>query len=327
MFNRKAITDSHPMGACDLRLLLAQSSNIGAARLAHRVGTEAFVQGIRRFGFGAPSGVGLPADSAGILHRAPTDLGLASLGFGQGVAVTPLQLAMAVAALGNDGVRMKPRLVARVVDAHGVPEQVVKPEVAGVVVSPEHARAVVGMMVGVTEDSGGTGYTARVPGITVAGKTGTAQKAREDGRGYGADRISSFVALVPAEAPRLAVVVSVDSPSGPSKSGTAVAAPAVAQIIEGARGWIEEPEHEVTVAQAVTQLAPDQSLAAEAQLARTDGGWQMPDLTGQVLRDATRLLALADLRLSVEGHGRVVAQQPAPGSILPSGSRIALTLR
>ena len=267
MLQGKSITDTHPIGVCTLRELLAFSSNKGAARVGMAMGGDALVASLRDFGFGRPTGVGLPAEGHGRLRSAGAlgPLGLANVSFGQGISTTALQLGMAVGALGNDGVLMKPRLVARVVDTHGVPEWVSRPEAVRSVVSPQAARAVVAMMVGVTEDPGATGHEARVLGVRVAGKTGTAQKPRTDGRGYGAGRLASFVALVPAEEPALAIVVIVDEPSAGSHAGGVVAAPVVAEIASGAMahlGLLPAPD----VRQALASAASP-SLRGEAEIA------------------------------------------------------------
>lgn len=327
----KRIRDTHPVSIASLRTLLAHSSNIGASRLGLAVGAERLVELDRQFGFGARTGIALPAESAGSL-RAASELGplsVANVAFGQGLAITPLQLTMAIAALGNEGRLMRPRLVSQVVDAHGVTEVVTRPEVVRQVVSPETARAVVDMMVGVTEGEGATGVRGRVPGFRVAGKTGTAQKPSPQG-GYGRGRIASFVALVPAEAPRIAVLVVVDEPTRGSHVGGEVAAPVAARIAEYALAVLGvKPSRGIEQATPLADAvqAPPMAEAAPVSVEWAGDGWRVPDLTGQVARDAARLLAAADLSLTIEGHGRVVRQAPAAGAVVPAGSAVALQLR
>jgi cell division protein FtsI (penicillin-binding protein 3) len=182
---RAHIKDDHPHGVITIRELLKYSSNIGSAKLALKIGGEKFLgyfPAVRlrpahrdpaaRRADGRCSAS--PSTSSRSSSRPPRT--------GRGSTATPLQLAMAVAALGNDGVRMTPRIVSRIEDQHGVPEFVRPPTIAERVVSVETAREVVEMMVSVTEP-GGTATRAAIPGYRVAGKTGTAQKA-ENGR-YG----------------------------------------------------------------------------------------------------------------------------------------------
>ncbi len=225
------IRDTHPRDRCTVAEVIQVSSNVGAARLALDLGAERFLTYVSAFGFGEPTRVGLPAESGGTVRRIgevrPVEL--ATTAFGQGVSVTPLQLAMAVAALGNDGVLMRPRLVTRVVDAHGVPEQVHPPRSLRRVVSASTAAEVVRMMVAVTAP-GGTAPDVAVPGFVLASKTGTAEKPLRNGRGYGSGRIASFVTLVPAEEPAIAVVVVIDEPSRGSHYGGVAAGPVAATI-------------------------------------------------------------------------------------------------
>ena len=235
------IHDTHPMGPCTVADIIEHSSNVGAARLALDLGAEKFLTYFERFGVGRPVALGLPAEVRGFLRDAKNiqPIELATTAYGQGMSMNAVQLAMAIGALGNGGVLMRPRLVDRVVDAHGVPEVVTRPEPVRQVVSASVARSVVDMMVAVTET--GTGPLGRVPGFRVAAKTGTAEKALPNGRGYGPDRVATFVALIPAENPRIAVAVVVDSPSVGSRAGGVAAAPAAATIMASAMQHLGVP--------------------------------------------------------------------------------------
>lgn len=335
---RAHIKDDHPHGVITIRELLKYSSNIGSAKLALRVGADKFLSYFRHFGFGARTGIQLPGERTGVLRKADDikPIELATTAYGQGVTATPLQLAMAVATLGNGGVRMVPRLVTRIEDLHGVPEFVRPPTAAERVVSEATADEVVSMMISVTEP-GGTATRAAVPGYLVAGKTGTAQKA-ENGR-YGDGRIGSFVGLIPADDPVLAIVVSVDDPTIGSRYGGIVAAPAFAEIAAASLrhlGVAPDPE---LLAQAAAKpgaarapVAPPPEPPPPAPpsalvLAWTGDAWTIPDLAGRSLRDLSAAIGPAGLALRAEGSGVVVEQSPPAGTRLPPGAEVRVTLR
>lgn len=330
---RTRIRDDHPHGVVTLGEVIKYSSNICSAKLALQLGGERLIGYLRAFGFGARSGIPLPGERAGVL-RSPDKIKpieLATTSYGQGVTSTPLQLAMAVAALANDGVRMVPRLVTRVEDVHGVPEYVQKPAVAQRAVSAETARAVNAMMVTVTE-RGGTATRARIPGYRVAGKTGTAEKV-VDGRYSPTARIGSFIGFVPADDPVIAVVVAVDEPTRGSRYGGIVAAPAFAEIAELTLRHLGVPpdpellgdEPADTGLPAVASADPE---AEEKPRVVWEGeGWTLPDLRGLPMRDVLVALQGTGVDLRVHGSGTAVAQDPAPGAVVPPGGRVAVDFR
>jgi cell division protein FtsI/penicillin-binding protein 2 len=210
--------------------IVRNSSNVGAAMVATRLGRERFHDAIRRFGFGQPTGVDLPGEAAGLVAPPSQWLGsgLQTIGFGQGLSATPLQLLAAGAAIANEGVRVRPRVLRAVRDAEGRALQVAVPEVVGQAAPPVVARQVLAMMEGVVTH--GTGTLAQVEGYRIAGKTGTAQKPGPDGR-YLPDRyIASFLGIVPADRPQLVVLVMLDDPRGEYYGG-AVAAPVFRAVV------------------------------------------------------------------------------------------------
>jgi cell division protein FtsI (penicillin-binding protein 3) len=338
MLGRTSIRDDHPHGVLTIREVLKYSSNIASAKLALELGAGEFFGVLSRFGFASRTGIELPGERAGFLRdpRTVKPIELATTAYGQGVTATPLQLALAMAALGNDGVRMEPRLVVQVEDMYGVPEWVKAPKAAGRVVSERTADAVVEMMVSVTEP-GGTATRARVPGYRVAGKTGTAEKVK-DGR-YSDARIGSFVGLVPADDPRLAIVVVVDEPTQGSRYGGIVAAPAFATIAgEALRVLGVPPDPEPpAVAEGGDSGAGSGQRAAPSGERETTGarslsltwggsGWTLPDLTGRTMREVATSLAPAGVALSMVGSGRVVSQDPPPGAAVSSGTTVSIAL-
>ncbi|MBX5470284.1 MAG: penicillin-binding protein 2 [Thermoleophilaceae bacterium] len=210
--------------------ILARSSNVGAVKIGLRLGATRFDRWVRRFGFGRPTGVELPGEAAGIVptprHYSGSSLG--NLPIGQGLAVTPIQIAAAYEAIANDGVIHRPHIVA------GAPAP------ARRVISAATARAVSKMLEGVLAP-GGTAPEAKVAGYELAGKTGTAEKPDPVGGGYSKYKyIASFVGFAPARKPRLLVAVMVDEPQGDIYGGS-VAAPAFQKIVSFALPYLKIP--------------------------------------------------------------------------------------
>jgi cell division protein FtsI/penicillin-binding protein 2 len=213
--------------------ILSRSSNVGAVMLAQKLSAKRLAAWIDRFGFGRPTGVDFPGESGGIVLPLDKWTGstIGNVPIGQGIAVTPLQMAAVYAAIANRGVWQPPHLVERVGGS-----QVDLP--AGrQVISRSTAKALTRMMMSVVEE--GTGTEAAVSGYTVAGKTGTAAKA--EAGGYSDSRyVASFVGFAPARAPRVVILVSVDEPKGEIFGGQ-VAAPAFSQIAEFALHYLDVP--------------------------------------------------------------------------------------
>jgi len=226
---------SHPLTTTET---MKYSSNICTAKLALRLGLETFHRYLKAFGIGVKSGVDLPWESRGILRsvkRRWPKVSLANVAFGQGVAVTPLQLLTSISAIANGGILYRPKIVKEIRDHKGRVMQNFPTKRVRRVISETVARKTAVMMEAVVTGrnaSGrmdGTGKNAIIKGIRVAGKTGTAQKPRANGRGYGRGRIGSFIGFLPVEKPRLAILVVIDEPKG-SKYGGTVAAPAWRRI-------------------------------------------------------------------------------------------------
>jgi len=212
--------------------IIRRSSNVGTILWAQDLGAEALYEQLREFGLGSVTDLDFPGEARGILHPpgAWSGTSLPTIAIGQGVSATPLQMLTAYSALANGGVRPAPTLVLGTRDDDGV----FKPRRPGPslsVLPAAVAAEVVAMMEQVV--ASGTGTRAQVPGYRVAGKTGTAWKALSTG-GYGSkgnrSYVASFAGFLPAEAPRLAVIVVVDEPSGEIYSGGRVAAPVFAEF-------------------------------------------------------------------------------------------------
>jgi cell division protein FtsI/penicillin-binding protein 2 len=227
----RTIKEAHDRGAVSLSVgqILAQSSNIGAVKIGLRLGPQRFDKWVQRFGFGHQTGVELPGEQSGIVPRPKQYSGssLGNLPIGQGLAVTPMQMASAYQAIAMGGVTHKPHIVMG------------DPAPAHRVVSAQTAGEVSRMLEGVL-GAGGTAQEAQVPGYRLAGKTGTAEKPDENG-GYSKSKfVASFIGYAPARKPRLLVAVMVDEPQG-SIYGGVVAAPAFEKIVSFALPYLGIP--------------------------------------------------------------------------------------
>jgi cell division protein FtsI (penicillin-binding protein 3) len=245
------IHDHEKLGWMTFAQMIQKSSNIGAAKTGMLLGDQRLYRYLQAFGFGQRTDIDLPGEVAGLL-KSPREWGrrsLASISMGQEVGVTPLQMVSAVSAIANDGVLMKPFIVSQVRDQKGQPVKEALPQVRRRVVSPATARMLTTIMEGVVTN--GTGTKAAIPGFRAAGKTGTAQKVDPRTGAYSsALSIGSFVGFVPADAPRLAMIVVIDEPQGEAWGGI-VAAPVFRRVGEQVLTYMGVPrDDQVKIAMA-----------------------------------------------------------------------------
>ena len=233
----RILHDHRPHGLLTFREVITQSSNIGVAKVAMRLGPQKLYHGMQAFGFGQPTGIELPGEAAGTVKHPsqwskPT---LTTVPMGHEVAVNALQLAQAVSVVANGGLLVKPRIIKAVLDPSGQVVQKTSPQVVRRVVTRAVAAQMKEILRGVVEE--GTGQMAAVPGFPAAGKTGTAQKIEPTG-GYSHSRfMASFAGFVPADQPRLTVVVVVDEPRGTYYGGT-VAAPVFRRVASNTLAYL-----------------------------------------------------------------------------------------
>ncbi len=325
--------------------ILAKSSNVGTIKLALRLGPDRLHHYLERFGFGRPTDVDLPGEEDGLLRPVSqwSRISIGALAIGQELAVTPLQVVRAVAAIANGGYLVRPYVVRQVLSPGGDLLQESAPQLERILsettaLEMKHALARV-----VTE---GTGGAAALRGYSSAGKTGTAQKF-VDGRYSDSLYVASYVGFAPLEEPRLAAIVVINEPQGRYYGGH-VAGPAFKEVMERAllalRVPPDQPEPPVPPAPRVAELAPpasvsvgDEPLAAEALeetvltlidqdrqpspvLQLETGLVAVPDFTGKSLRDVVRECGSRGLQLKVSGSGLAVGQRPLPGRRVRRGA-------
>ena len=313
--------DVHEHAVLTLPEVIKYSSNIGAAKLAERVGRARLYDYICRFGFGQPTGIDLPGETAGILRPVSrwTEPDLYTHSFGQGISISAIQLAAAYATIANEGNLLRPYVVKEVVSPQG---EVVKrnpPTPVRRVISAQTARRIRAILTGVCQE-GGTGTAAALPGLSVAGKTGTAQKVDAASGRYQRGRyVASFVGFFPADAPRLLILVVLDEPGWPYYGGL-MAGPVFKSIAEQTLAYLGRPASEAPVL-AEPQPAEQQPLRPEAVVTDEDvlstlAAGRMADLRGMTQRRVLRLLQAARVDAQFSGSGFAQHQWPEPGAQL-----------
>lgn len=235
------IRDHERHGWLTFSQVMAQSSNVGAIKVGQRLGRSTYYSYLNGFSFGARTGVDLPGEAPGLLRR-PREWSAVSIGalsIGQEVSVTSVQLVATLAAVANGGRLYRPHVLKAVRGEGGALAREISPQLIRQVISPETARRLTAILVEAVER--GTGKAAAVPGYTVAGKTGTAQKLdRETGLYSRTKVVASFAGFVPAEAPRLAILVVLDEPALDRWGGSA-AGPAFREIAREVLGYLNVP--------------------------------------------------------------------------------------
>ena len=232
---------NHQYGWLTLRNIIAKSSNIGAIKIAQELGKHRFFDYMQKFGFGGKLGIDLPGEASGSLRKLPqwSGLSLASMSFGHEISVTPIQMVSAVSAIANGGVLIRPRMTQAILK-NGTVEKTFEPEVIQTVLSEETSRQMINILKSVVK-TGGTGAKAAVPGFEVAGKTGTAQKIDPATQSYSKTKyLASFIGFVPADAPRLVILVMIDEPQK-SYWGGEVAAPVFQKIARKTLRYLHIP--------------------------------------------------------------------------------------
>jgi cell division protein FtsI (penicillin-binding protein 3) len=331
-FGSRQIDDVHRYGVLSFTDVIVKSSNVGAVKVGLKLGPERLGRYVRRFGFGRRLTADFPSENPGIVWDPAllNDSALASVSMGYQVGVTPLQMAAAVSSIANGGELVQPMVVRAI--GRGSARVEVPRKVLGRTVTAETAAALTSIMEAVVER--GTARAARVPGYTVAGKTGTAQKVV--GKRYSkSDYFASFVGFAPARKPVVTIIVVIDSPKAKGYYGGAIAAPVFQRVAEAALRHLGvapdvTPARPVimtrrgSVADAPVSVKTSGPVDLPVVAVREAGG--MPDLRGLSAREATRLLARLGMSTRITGDGVVVDQNPSPGSQFEDGSTCRLVL-
>ena len=319
----RTIHDTHSYGRLSVSEVLKYSSNIGAAKIGFKLGDERLFRYLKNFGFGNRTGIDLPGESAGNLRdkRRWYGVDLANISFGQGVTTSAIQLAAAISAVANGGNLMKPYIVERILDDTGQEVQKFEPQALHRVISADTSQQLTKMMETVTA-TGGTGTNAAVEGFRVAGKTGTAQKVDAVTHRYGAKRTASFVGFIPADKPKLTILVVVDEPKT-SQYGGVVAAPAFRAIAQNALAYLKivppggsskQPQG-VEAKNASTKAASEQQQEAmsegDALEEPAEGEAIMPDFRGMSMAPGTAGDGKTQHQHSLDGQRTGHGTEPA----------------
>lgn len=291
-------------GHQDLTEALANSCNPVFVTLALRMGTDTFYKYLRSFGLGVKTGIDLPGESGGILinSRYVKNVDLARIGFGQSVAVTPLQLITAACAVVNGGRLMKPYIVQEVLDENGSVIDRTQPKVAATPIHEETSAVMRKLLENVVENGGGK--NAAVNGYRIGGKTGTAQ-VYKDGRVVSNVHIGSFLGFAPIDQPRFAVLVTVNEAQVPLDYGSTTAAPFAGQIMEQVLSYL-----------GVATQTPGATQAPKVTV---------PDVVGMTVAEARKALSDQQLLYETDGESQQVsAQAPAAGAEMSAGGKVML---
>jgi cell division protein FtsI (penicillin-binding protein 3) len=353
----RVIHDAHRgYGVMPMQQVLEKSSNIGAIQIGFRVGPQNMYEYVRRFGFGSPTGLRLPAESGGLFRRLDRwgKTSLASIAMGQELSTTSIQLARACAAIANGGLLVKPKLILK---EGGRPTPVDSPQR---ILRPQTAITMRQMMEGVVLRGTARGR-AKIAGYTSGGKTGTAQIFDVKTHRYTHQYNASFIGFVPVTNPAFIVAVTLNGTSGNAGMGAAAAAPVFKAVATEALRVLDvprdlpditpEPEPEspadtddlsiaglgsgepnVMEELAAQQSAPGAAVGVSPDAASADGapadpgpadaGPKVPNFRGKTMRAVVEEASAIGLPVLLDGSGIARAQIPAPGTVLHAGERV-----
>jgi cell division protein FtsI (penicillin-binding protein 3) len=335
----RKITDVHEFGNLTFRQAVENSSNIVMAKASDIIGNERLYKMARDFGFGMKTGVDIPAEIGGILKNPTQWSGPTrnTLSYGYEVGVTPMQVAVAYAAVANGGVMMRPFILKKEIGPDGAVIRETEPAPVRRVVSEETAATLTSFLEGVVER--GTATAAKLPNVRIAGKTGTSKRL-VNGKYAESEYTASFVGYFPVEDPRVVCLVMLDRPSGITRYGGTTSAPIFREIVSRIMGSSADfavpaplPVAEAAPADAggADHKTPGTGRAAAPARATTaknsmagDPRHIVPDVTGYSIRKALSVLRDEKFQPVVNGSGVVVSQNPRPGEPVSSSRVITL---
>lgn len=314
-------------GAVTFTDIVKKSLNTGFAQVGLSLGAEKMMHYTRVFGFGERTGIDLPGEEEGILFNADDmrDSDIATTAIGQSIAVTPLQLVTAMAAIANGGTLMHPYIVREIRNPDGSIYEERAPREIRRVLEPTVDRTLIGLLEQVVASGGGK--KAGVKGYRIAGKTGTAQKIRRETAGYLEGRyIASFCGFAPVEDPIFTVLVMIDDPRGGDFYGGQIAAPVASRIFTQLLRYAHVEPSSNTFAETTGETekgrSDDEEKRMEAAATPPEGKAVVPDFTGLSLREAARLAELRGLTFESEGTGAAVSQSLSVNDIVDQGERV-----
>ena len=338
----RIVHDHNKFGLLTVTQIMQKSSDVGAIKLALRVGNDRFADYIDRFGFGKVTKIDLPGEERGLAKPAArwTKSSIGSIAMGQEIGVTPLQIVRMVSAIANGGILYQPYLVKKV--EHPENGLLSETEPHGErVISSETAAKLQNMLEVVVTD--GTATSGKLEGYTAAGKTGTAQKIDETGHYSKTAHVASFAGFAPASNPVVSIIVVVDEPTYGQHHGSQVA-PVFKRIAEQVLRYMSVPPDVPSYAPQYTVkeenkpvqvsvgavydrpqlLIPVSSAVMDRRYSETDelGDISIPDFRGKSLREVTEESLKAGLRLQSIGSGAAIEQMPPPGANVRAGSRV-----
>lgn len=314
---------NHQFGKITVSEVIQNSSNAGAAKIAQMLGAERMKRALEKFNLNKKTEISLPGEVYSSLKEDNVwkIFYQATVGFGQGISVTPIQMVMSYLPFANDGYWMKPKIL-----SHEVEAQTADNTSSRRVLSMATVKAMREILISVTEGKRATGTKAKIEGIKVAGKTGTAQKY-EPGKGYDSKKyLASFIGFLPAEKPELLIGVMIDEPRAPYYGGLN-AAPVFKRIAERSLQIMDRvPKTEV--AKNVTPQPKKNELPTLIPLPEirvaSDGVWYMPNLKGLSMREAVRIMGEHVSSVKMVGEGFVEKQSPESGTIISPESKVVL---
>lgn len=306
--------------------IIKNSVNTGMIELGMKIGKRNMVAGAKEFGFGSATDVDMPGEANGLLYG--EDMyrpDLAAFSIGQGIAVTPLQELRAICAIANGGELLKPYIVKSITNSEGKLLKQGKKQLVRRVLDEEQAAKMCLMMEKVVSEGGGK--RAAIKGYRIAGKTGTAEKKSETGRGYAAgEYIASFVGFVPADKPKYAMLVMVDTPRGQNFYGGQIAAPIFRDVLQQVlvlKGiQPTNPEHLDSLVAIGGQVKGSKVINIPEIKKDKAGNIIMPNLQGLRISQTMTCLEKAGLKLRPYGAGTAFRQGPTAGSLVKQGATI-----
>ena len=337
-FAGEIVNDHEDYGLLTFPQIIENSSNVGIIKIAERIGTKKLYRACRDFGFGMPTNISFSGESPGTLRHLTkwSGFSIASVSMGQEIAVTTLQLAMAYAAIANGGFLMKPLLVKQIIDSNGKSIYKESPEVLRKVSKPKVMKELTKMLTRVVET--GTGTSAHLPGWSIAGKTGTAEKFI-DGEYSKTKYISNFAGFFPSDNPQIVGVVVINEPKYGFHWGGIGAAPVFRRVVKRIINMddsiqiLKDKYHKQKPSMLVDDVFepnnfPIKPIFTKAVYVNTDQySNSMPDVRGMSLLQAKVILREMGYKIKFSGSGQVAWQSPKPGADIVEGSTCIIGLQ